>query len=145
MAGPHEPSVLKPPGEDEVFFKNYIPPARDAIHMPIHVFYMLLATIVIIMTLYAIIGHLIKDLIHDLADKLFGEQPEEVQVNFLEARDKFMADWCPETTPELEALARAEEIKVSMEGNIRGPAVWVISDEPRLPRTGPRVVFGKNT
>ncbi|KAL6468177.1 hypothetical protein MHYP_G00238540 [Metynnis hypsauchen] len=145
MAGPHEPSVLKPPGEDEVFFKNYIPPARDAIHMPIHVFYMLLATIVIIMTLYAIIGHLIKDLIHDLADRLFGEQPEEVQVNFLEARDKFMADWCPETTPELEALARAEEIKVSMEGNVCGPAVWVISDEPRPPRTGPRVVFGKNT
>ncbi|XP_072525548.1 uncharacterized protein [Salminus brasiliensis] len=147
MAGhsPLEPAVLQPPVEDEVFFESYIPPARDAIHMPIHVLYMLLATIVILMTLYAIIGHLIKDLIHDLADLMFGEQPEEVQVNFLEAKDKFMADWCPETTPELEALARAEEIKVVMEGNTRGPAIWVISDEPRPPRTGPRVAFGKNT
>ncbi|KAG9278236.1 small integral membrane protein 44 [Astyanax mexicanus] len=143
--GLHETPPTVPPVENEVFFESYIPPARDAIHLPIHVLYMLLATIVIFMTLYAIIGHLIKDLIHDVADLVFGEQPEEVQVNFLEAKDKFMADWCPETTPELEALARAEEIKVVMEGNTRGPAIWVISDEPRPPRTGPRVAFGKNT
>ncbi|KAK3513215.1 hypothetical protein QTP70_009739 [Hemibagrus guttatus] len=67
MAGPLEPSDLKPPSEDEVFFESYIPPARDAVHMPIHVLYMVLATIIIVMTLYAIIGHLIKDLLHDLA------------------------------------------------------------------------------
>lgn len=70
MAGPAEPSDLMPPKEDEVFFKSYIPPARDAIHMPIHVLYMVLAGIVILMTLYAIIGHLIKDLLHDLAGKI---------------------------------------------------------------------------
>lgn len=70
MAGPLEPLDLKPPNEDEVFFKTYIPPARDAIHMPIHVFYMVLASIVIVMTLYAIIGHLIKDLLHDLAGNM---------------------------------------------------------------------------
>lgn len=67
MAGPLEPSDLKPPTEDDVLFTSYIPPARDAIHMPIHVLYMVLATIIIVMTLYAIIGHLIKDLLHDFA------------------------------------------------------------------------------
>lgn len=70
MAGPLEPSDLNPPNEDEVYFKNYIPPARDAIHMPIHVLYMVLASVVIVMTLYAIIGHLIKDLLHDLAGNI---------------------------------------------------------------------------
>lgn len=70
MAGPLEPPLLPPSGEEEVFFKNYIPPARDAIHLPIHVFYIILASIIIVMTLYAIIGHLIKDLIHDLAGEM---------------------------------------------------------------------------
>lgn len=70
MAGPLEPSDLNPPSEDEVYFKNYIPPARDAIHMPIHVLYMVLASVVIFMTLYAIIGHLMKDLLHDLAGNI---------------------------------------------------------------------------
>ncbi len=67
MAGPDESPLLPPSAEEEVFFKNYIPPARDAIHLPIHIFYIILASIVIMATLYAIIGHLIKDLIHDLA------------------------------------------------------------------------------
>ncbi|KAL1281171.1 hypothetical protein QQF64_015771 [Cirrhinus molitorella] len=146
MAGPHEPPLLPPSGEEEVFFKNYIPPARDAIHLPIHIFYIILALIIIVTTLYAIIGHLIKDLIHDLADYLFGQQPDEVPINLCETRDKFMVDWCPETSPELEEMARAEEIRVVMEGARYTPAIWIISDgvEPRAPRTGPRVAFGKN-
>ncbi|KAF4117947.1 uncharacterized protein LOC131554064 [Onychostoma macrolepis] len=146
MAGPLEPTNPNPSAEEEVFFKNYIPPARDAIHLPIHIFYIILASIVIVATLYAIIGHLIKDLIHDLADSLFGQQPEEVPINLCEARDKFMVDWCPETSPELEEMARAEEIRVVMEGARYTPAIWIISDgiEPRAPRTGPRVAFGKN-
>ncbi len=80
------------------------------------------------------------------ADSLFGQQPEEVPINLCEARDKFMIDWCPETSPELEEMARAEEIRVGMEGTTYTPAIWIISDgiEPRAPRTGPRVAFRKN-
>ncbi|XP_056326087.1 uncharacterized protein LOC130238988 [Danio aesculapii] len=147
MSAPREPPLLPPAGEEEqVYFQSYVPPARDAIHLPIHVFYMILASIIIVATLYAIIGHLIKDLMHDLADYLFGLQPEEIHINLCETRDKFMADWCPETSPELEALARAEEIQVVMEGGRFTPAIWVISDgiEPRAPRSSPRVAFGKN-
>ncbi len=55
MAGPDESPLLPPSAEEEVFFKNYIPPARDAIHLPIHIFYIILASIVIMATLYAII------------------------------------------------------------------------------------------
>lgn len=168
MADPLQPLDLQSPADDDVFFKNYVPPARDAIHLPIHVLYMLIATVVILMTLYAIIGHLIKDLIHDFAGKLqiqdatermeldlagfafssdwlFGGQPDEVKINFLEQRDKFMVDWSPETSPELEELAREEEIKVVMEGSNRMPTIWVISGtETRVPRTGPRVSFDRN-
>lgn len=76
-------------------------------------------------------------------DWLFGEQPEEVVVNYCEAKDKFMVDWCPETSPELEALARAEENKMLDRDFMKAPAIWIISTEPESSRSGPRVVFGK--
>ncbi|XP_054623934.1 uncharacterized protein LOC129177152 [Dunckerocampus dactyliophorus] len=126
-----------------VLFESYIPPSRDAIHLPTYVLYLLMAIFIVLGVLYAIIGHLIKDLIHDFADWLLGEQPEEVVVNYCEAKDKFMADWCPETTPELQEMARAEENKMADKDFNKSPAIWIISTEPSATRTGPRVVFGK--
>ncbi|KAM9845071.1 uncharacterized protein ACBR49_011829 [Aulostomus maculatus] len=128
-----------------VLFESYIPPSRDAIHLPTYVLYLLMAIFIVLGVLYAIIGHLIKDLIHDFADWLLGEQPEEVVVNYCEAKDKFMADWCPETSPELEAMARAEEKRVADKDFMKSPTIFIISTEPRGSRTGPRVVFGRRT
>ncbi|XP_077413700.1 uncharacterized protein LOC144043683 [Vanacampus margaritifer] len=131
--------------DGSVLFESYIPPSRDAIHLPTYVLYLLMAIFIVLGVLYAIIGHLIKDLIHDFADWLLGEQPEEVVVNYCEAKDKFVADWCPETTPELQEMARAEENRMAEKDFIKSPAIWIISKEPRGTRTGPRVVFGKST
>ncbi|KAM6990442.1 uncharacterized protein LKV04_009900 [Tautogolabrus adspersus] len=128
-----------------MLFESYIPPSRDAVHLPKYVLYLLMAIFVVLGVLYAIIGHLIKDLIHDFSDWLLGEQPEEVMVNYCEAKDKFIADWCPETSPELEAMARDEENKIINRDFIRAPAIWVISAEPRGSKSGPRVVFGMRT
>ncbi|XP_077472131.1 uncharacterized protein LOC144086174 [Stigmatopora argus] len=128
-----------------VLFESYVPPSRDAIHMPTYMLYLLMAVFTVVGVLYAIIGHLIMDLIHDFADWLFGEQPEEVVVNYCEAKDKFVADWCPETTPELQEMARAEENKMADKDFMKSPAIWIISTEPRGSRSGPRVVFGKRT
>lgn len=50
-----------------VFFESYIPPSRDAVHLPTYVLYLLMAVFILLGVLYAIIGHLIKDLIHDCA------------------------------------------------------------------------------
>lgn len=50
-----------------VFFESYIPPSRDAVHLPTYVLYLLMAVFILFGVLYAIIGHLIKDLIHDFA------------------------------------------------------------------------------
>lgn len=50
-----------------VFFESYIPPSRDAVHLPTYVLYLLMAVFIVLGVLYAIIGHLIKDLIHDFA------------------------------------------------------------------------------
>lgn len=77
-------------------------------------------------------------------DWLLGEQPEEVVVNYCEAKDKFVADWCPETTPELQEMARAEN-RMAEKDFMKSPAIWVISKEPRESKTGPRVVFGKRS
>lgn len=53
-----------------VLFESYIPPSRDAIQMPNYILYLLMASFILMFVLYAIIGHLIKDLIHDCAGLL---------------------------------------------------------------------------
>lgn len=78
-------------------------------------------------------------------DCMFGEQPEELVVNYCEAKDKFMADWCPETSPELEAMARAEESKNIDRDFLKAPVIWTIPSEPEGTRPGSRVVFERRT
>lgn len=53
--------------EEEAYFVDYIPPARDAINLPPSVIYVLAGLLLVIIATYAIVGHLIKDLMHDLA------------------------------------------------------------------------------
>lgn len=53
--------------DEEAYFVDYIPPARDAITLPRNVVYVLIGVVLVILATYAIVGHLIKDLMHDLA------------------------------------------------------------------------------
>ncbi|XP_030074558.1 small integral membrane protein 44 [Microcaecilia unicolor] len=63
--------------KEESLYINYRPPSLDAILLPKHVLYLLMAAFVVIAVAYAIVGHLIKDLMHDFADWAFGPKPEE--------------------------------------------------------------------
>ncbi|KAG7332737.1 hypothetical protein KOW79_004571 [Hemibagrus wyckioides] len=66
--------------QDEGYFSDYIPPARDAIIIITtskYVLYILIGAVVIVVGTYGITSHLIKDLLHDLADWLLGPDPEE--------------------------------------------------------------------
>ncbi|KAJ7992940.1 hypothetical protein DPEC_G00267280 [Dallia pectoralis] len=49
------------------YFVDYVPSSRDAINMPPHVLYVILGVIMVVIACYAILGHLINDLYHDLA------------------------------------------------------------------------------
>lgn len=61
--------------EEEAYFVDYIPPARDAITLPRNVVYVLVGVVLVIGATYAIVGHLIKDLMHDLAGNPRREDP----------------------------------------------------------------------
>eukprot|EP00064_Thunnus_orientalis_P003170 superscaffoldBa00000251_g3179 len=63
--------------EEEAYFVDYIPPARDAITLPRNVVYVLVGVVLVIVATYAIVGHLIKDLMHDFADWILGPKPME--------------------------------------------------------------------
>lgn len=52
--------------KEEAYFVDYIPPARDAITLPRNVLYVLAGVLLVLVATYAIVGHLIKDLMHDL-------------------------------------------------------------------------------
>ncbi|KAM6231383.1 small integral membrane protein 44 [Spheniscus humboldti] len=69
--------LQSPPEEDGVRYMDYRPPALDSIHLPRYVLYLLMAATLVLMVAYAIVGHLIKDLVHDFADWAFGPKPEE--------------------------------------------------------------------
>lgn len=56
--------------EDDAYFVDYIPPARDAVTLPRSVVYVLAGVMLIVVATYAIVGHLINDLLHDLAGNL---------------------------------------------------------------------------
>nr|XP_017212838.1 small integral membrane protein 24 isoform X1 [Danio rerio]XP_021333953.1 small integral membrane protein 24 isoform X1 [Danio rerio] len=115
----------------EDFFQDYKPKENNRFLPPKHVIYLLLAVSVTVVTLFAMIRHLIIDLIHDLADYLFGEQPVEEQEFPWERREKFRADWTPEVMPELEDMDTDKDILQLMEGTEDLPAIWVISDKPQ--------------
>ncbi|XP_014115582.1 PREDICTED: small integral membrane protein 24 isoform X1 [Pseudopodoces humilis] len=66
-----------PPEEDGVLFVDYKPPALDSIRLPRYVLYLMMAATLVLVVAYAIVGHLIKDLVHDFADWAFGPKPEE--------------------------------------------------------------------
>ncbi|TKS79946.1 hypothetical protein D9C73_013823 [Collichthys lucidus] len=63
--------------KEEAYFVDYIPPARDAITLPRNVVYILVGGVLVIVATYAIVGHLIKDLMHDLADWVLGPKPSK--------------------------------------------------------------------
>ncbi|KAM8938943.1 small integral membrane protein 44 [Pelodytes ibericus] len=69
-------------------YQDYKPPSLDAIQLPKYVIYLLMAALVVIMVAYAIVGHLMKDLLHDLADWAFGPKLDEQKVGDKGYRDE---------------------------------------------------------
>ncbi|XP_015210933.1 uncharacterized protein [Lepisosteus oculatus] len=63
--------------ENELLYRDYKPPARDAIPLPKAVLYLVMAALVVVVVAYAIVGHLIKDLVHDFVDWIFGPGPDD--------------------------------------------------------------------
>jgi len=53
--------------KEEPYFVDYVPPARDAMAFPRNAAYILVGAVLVVVATYAIVGHLIKDLMHDLA------------------------------------------------------------------------------
>lgn len=53
----------------EPLYKEYKPPPRDLIQLPKSVLYLLMAVVVVVAVAYAIVGHLIKDLMLDITGR----------------------------------------------------------------------------
>ncbi|XP_041446381.1 uncharacterized protein LOC121403052 [Xenopus laevis] len=62
--------------EEDQLYKDYKPPPKEPVPLPKAVLYLLMAALVMVAVAYAIVGHIIKDLIHDFIDWIFGSSPE---------------------------------------------------------------------
>ncbi|KAI4878168.1 hypothetical protein NFI96_033578 [Prochilodus magdalenae] len=51
---------------DPSVYRQYRPPPRDLLQLPRTLLYLLMAAVVVVAVAYAIVGHLIKDLAHDI-------------------------------------------------------------------------------
>ncbi|KAL3067390.1 hypothetical protein OYC64_017178 [Pagothenia borchgrevinki] len=60
-------------------YTEYKPPSRDVIQLPKSVLYLLVAALVIVAVAYAIVGHLIKDLMLDITDCLLGPVEDDIK------------------------------------------------------------------
>ncbi|KAF0041672.1 hypothetical protein F2P81_005204 [Scophthalmus maximus] len=62
--------------ESDPLYTDYrTPPARDPIPLPKAVLYLLMAALVVVAVAYAIVGHLVKDVVNDLVvDWVFGSR-----------------------------------------------------------------------
>ncbi|KAG8015109.1 hypothetical protein GBF38_022411 [Nibea albiflora] len=65
----------------EPLYKEYKPPPRDLIQLPKSVIYLLMAALVVVAVAYAIVGHLIKDLMLDITDCLLGPVDDNLNKN----------------------------------------------------------------
>ncbi|XP_064493209.1 small integral membrane protein 44 [Pseudopipra pipra] len=104
--------LQSPPEEDGVLYVDYKPPALDSIRLPRYVLYLVMAATLVLVVAYAIVGHLIKDLVHDFADWAFGPKLEEEKAVMAEG-----------TVPEVEWL---EEDEVLVERKVEGEGAGVL-------------------
>ncbi|KAK7159964.1 hypothetical protein R3I94_006104 [Phoxinus phoxinus] len=65
--------------DDSPLFLDFRPPARDSFSLPPHVLYVTAGLLLVLLATYAIVGHLIDDLLHDLADWVFGPKADEAE------------------------------------------------------------------
>ncbi|KAM8879165.1 uncharacterized protein AB9W97_014669 isoform 1-T1 [Spinachia spinachia] len=63
----------------EPLYKEYKPPPRDVIQLPKSILYLLVAALVVVAVAYAIVGHLIKDLMLDITDCLLGPYEDDLK------------------------------------------------------------------
>ncbi|KAG5849987.1 hypothetical protein ANANG_G00077510, partial [Anguilla anguilla] len=61
--------------ENDLPYTDYKSPPRDSIPLPKAVLYLVMAALVVVAVAYAIVGHLVKDLVHDFLDWVFGPRP----------------------------------------------------------------------
>ncbi|KAL7842174.1 hypothetical protein SRHO_G00238630 [Serrasalmus rhombeus] len=78
-SGLHPPgsrNLLQAQNGDAVYFVDYKPPARDTLTLPRNVLYVLAGVLLVVVATYAIVGHLINDLMHNLADWVLAPKTE---------------------------------------------------------------------
>ncbi|KAG5275646.1 hypothetical protein AALO_G00122990 [Alosa alosa] len=60
--------------ENNHLYTDYRTPPKDSIPLPKAVLYLVMAALVVVAVAYAIVGHLVKDLVHEFVDWVFGSR-----------------------------------------------------------------------
>ncbi|KAK1803749.1 hypothetical protein P4O66_020765 [Electrophorus voltai] len=64
--------------ENDLVYTDYRTPARESIPLPKAVLYLVMVALVVVVVAYAIVGHLVKDLVHEFVGLVIKCRPPEV-------------------------------------------------------------------
>ncbi|XP_048035142.1 uncharacterized protein LOC125260699 [Megalobrama amblycephala] len=63
--------------ESDLQYTDYRTPQRESIPLPKAVLYLVMAALVVVAVAYAIVGHLVKDLVHEFLEWVFGPRSDD--------------------------------------------------------------------
>ncbi|XP_023650408.1 uncharacterized protein [Paramormyrops kingsleyae] len=95
--------------ESDLLYTDFKNQPGDPIPLPKAVLYLVMAALVMVAVAYAIVGHLVKDLLHDFVDWVFGARPvdtsSKTQINCISNSMNEMSE-----LGELTQFANAKEL-----------------------------------
>ncbi|XP_046300103.1 small integral membrane protein 44 isoform X2 [Marmota monax] len=107
-------------------YEEYRPPPLDTIRLPRYGLYLLIAAFLVVAVAYAIVGHLIKDLAHDLADWAFGPKSDQEETPRRERATRVAGE-------DLEELDLAWQDEETLEGGGQGVPLESPARDPHHP------------
>lgn len=115
-------------------YEEYRPPPLDTIRLPRYGLYLLMAAFLVVAVAYAIVGHLIKDLAHDLADWAFGPKSDQEETPHRERAASVAGEDLEELDLQLALAWRDEE-------DLGGGGQGVPLESPAWDPHHPSIVF----
>ncbi|XP_077075219.1 uncharacterized protein LOC143726098 [Siphateles boraxobius] len=117
--------------ESDLQYTDYRTPPRDSIPLPKAVLYLVMAALVVVAVAYAIVGHLVKDLVHECLEWVFGPRSDD-------RRSKSEVNCISSSVNEMSQLSRPVDIVYNhsdSQNTIKPEELVVTIDETsQLPR-----------
>ncbi|XP_076844817.1 uncharacterized protein LOC143489580 [Brachyhypopomus gauderio] len=119
------------PGE-ELLYQDYKPVTRNLIPLPKAVLYLLMGALGVVAVAYVIVGHLIKDIVSDVVDRVLGPNEDDME------KQIDLRDIPPSHSSSVLSLSHSKPFRVWDQDD--GPTPPPSGDSPQPPAAHPSIL-----